>query len=180
MHLYVRLACYHTVLLKLELDACLRRLPAALPSAADAVAFVEKVVNVSLAAARQQLESGGLARNMALQVRDAAMLAMCVGHVGLAMRISVIRTLKSTLFGDKACVVDGCTTRNCCGNRLEAVALPDGGGTAYQLVVPHHKTSSRGIAMPTIIIKSKKLIELLWMWEEEGRPRVSALHSHDV
>lgn len=151
---------------------CSSREPPELPSAAEAMAFVERVLDKALTAAEADLQrqGGTLAFQTACDARDAAMLAMCVGHVGLTVRISVIRTLKATAFKDDPCTCEKCTLAHCTGNRLEL--LED---AAYKLVVPHHKTSGRGIAFPAVPIASKKLNHLLRLWQGFGRRRVSEL-----
>jgi hypothetical protein len=110
-----------------------------------------------------------------LQVRDAAMLATCVGHVGLTVRISAVRTIKAPCFSEEACTTQGCCARGCKGNRLllqveeedEAAGLPI---ETFLLDTPHHKNSSRGVAMPQVPITSNKLCRLLYTWLEVGRP----------
>jgi hypothetical protein len=152
-----------------------------MPSAQAAMGFVDRVMDVSLMKATQELEhaSTGLSVATSQLVRDAAMLGMCVGHVGLTLRISVVCSIKATQFAGSPCQHKGCPLPSCCGNRLEVMHSEEGGqaqgsGERFRMVVPHHKTASKGITMPTLDIKSSKLTELLHLWQSHGRPRVSA------
>jgi hypothetical protein len=114
-----------------------------------------------------------------LAVRDAAMLATCIGHVGLTVRISAVRTVKAPCFSEEPCQVPGCTTKGCKGNRLVAVE-PDEGAEVVDLVednlfkldIPHHKNSGRGQSMPQVPITSPKLSQLLVAWVDKGRPAI--------
>jgi hypothetical protein len=146
------------------------------------------VLDTCLDAAVEQLSRGSLTRSTARDVRDACMLAMCVGHVGLTVRISVVRTVKASMFAATKCSRQDCpkahispqSQSRCCGNRLEELPHPNAGAheeqeeARYQLVLPHHKTSSRGISMPAISIQSAKLTTLLNVWQAHARPQVSA------
>jgi hypothetical protein len=133
--------------------------------------YVESVVDAVLAqlARRQAGEAPLPSLGAALQVRDAAMLAMTVGHVGLALRLSIVRTLRAARFAHAPCTAEGCTLAGCHGNRLEAVPQPAGEPVVYELVVPHHKTACRAVAMPVMRIYSDKLNQLLRVWQEHGR-----------
>jgi hypothetical protein len=44
----------------------------------------------------------------------------------------------------------------------------------YQMVLPHHKTSSRSINMPILPVLSKELVHMLHLWQEFGRPTLEA------
>ncbi len=94
-----------------------------LPSAQASIRFVEKVLDTCLARAVAELAQGGLQWGTALDVRDACMLAMVVGHVGLTVRISVVRSVKATEFASNVCTHPECPlpAGKCAGNRLESI-----------------------------------------------------------
>jgi len=166
-----------------------------------------------------QQRHAALSKQTAGIVRDAALLGMGIGHVGLTVRISVLTSVKATIHKDSPCNHPGCQLPNCKGNILdEYIALEDdlmeggkevtddegtddmGGGeedtdeeeahhrgTAlqmvfgpdrvsrkYRLILPHHKNSGKGIAMPPLEVHSHKLNLLLAIWQDLGRPTVLA------
>jgi hypothetical protein len=161
-----------------------------LPTAGQAVAFVERVMDKALeeaqAALDRQAPAGGAPSSQAYMLpypvsslaRDAAMLGMAVGHVGLTVRIKALRTVKDPRFHDTVCSDATCTNANCKGNLVD-IHYPDELEDDFgepdtpvcSLKLPHHKNSNRGIAMPTVPIKSSKLCKLLGIWTKFGRPR---------
>lgn len=168
----------------------------ALPEASELLLFVEGLVDQALDALEEELSCPDtdlegteahsesiLSMQVCEQVRDAAMMAMLAGHVCLTVRISIIRTLKASCFASTPCRDPDCTLSDCTGNRLEVVEQPDTQTgdpmevPRYRLVVPHHKTASRGIMMPPVNIYSEKLTRLLNIWEQYARPQVSAVWS---
>ena len=181
-----------TLLLTATSCSCVCREGPNLPSAPQAMAFVEALVDAALALAEEDMktwasveEDGTALSAKAVQdVRDAALLALIVGHVGMAFRIANVRTIKAAQFADLECRREDCTLRGCLGNRLEWVGqaaadldpaqqeqhpsvLP-----SYRLVIAHHKTAHRGIRHPPVNIHSAKLTKLLALWEDHGRPQV--------
>ncbi len=157
-----------------------------MPTASEAIQFVEGVLDSTLTKSKAQLlQAGGLQMEVALDVRDACMLAMIVAHVGLTVRLSVVYTLKATEFAATQCTRAGCpmldTDEGCQGNRLsvrQAEGAEAAGGKHedhYQMMLPHHKTQSRGISMPVIKVVSPKLTTLLNIWQKHGRPLVRSL-----
>lgn len=151
-----------------------------LPSASQAVAFVERVMDKAIEEAAAFLATPGaslLSYLTSSKVRDAAMLGMAVGHVGLTVRIKAVRTAKDPKFGDTVCTDPSCCNPRCKGNLVdiqyphELEDVEDPGLPECKLVLPHHKTSHRGIAMPTVPIESSKLCKLLGVWTKYGRPR---------
>jgi hypothetical protein len=143
--------------------------------------------------AEQELDEeegeGELSKQTALLVRDAAMLGMAVGHVGLTVRLSVICSIKAPQYRLTACTRPGCDVPGCNGNRLIVGAFSQAGSDAagsqahtaatasdvsgtrdvHTLVVPHHKTNHHGIVMPPIQIESALLNRLVHIWHSEGR-----------
>ena len=112
---------------------------------------------------------------------------MFLGHIGPAVRISVIRTIKASKYGKAHCERPDCSLPGCKGNCLEMVLddgqrkepedpkddlswLPD---PQYKITIRHHKTSGMGISMPSVQIQSFKLRRLLYLGETFGRPFVS-------
>jgi hypothetical protein len=111
-------------------------------------------------------------------VRDAAMLGTTIGHVGLTVRISSVRTVKAPQFADTPCTASDCTSPNCKGNRLviEEVEQHAGDlepGQRFVMYIPHHKNSGRGASMPPVPIESSKLDRLLRAWIGTGRPAIT-------
>jgi hypothetical protein len=160
-----------------------------LPGAPAAMEFVEGVVDKALAAVDEDvcIKRGGtdpttISLSSALDVRDAAMLAMAVGHVGPTIRLSIIMSLRTQLYPDLPCSLAVCTFPGCKGNRLHRRPPPPGPpgqdaltitpSSDLELIVHHHKTSSRGKAYPPVPILSPKLHKLLNVWEMLGRPKV--------
>ena len=151
-----------------------------MPAAPEAMAFVESLVDKALKAAEKELdEDFTITKRTAETVRDAAMLAMCVGHVGLTVRLSVVRTVKADAFELTDCSNPDCSVPGCLGNRLMELARPQVEGQSfldnrkYQIIIPHHKTAPKGIVMPPITIESPRLNRLLFIWQFFGRGKVS-------
>jgi hypothetical protein len=148
--------------------------------------FVESVIDKALDRIWAADEAAtSLSDDDLLAVRDAAMLATAVGHVGLTVRISTVRTIKDPEFASTACTASVCTSKTCKGNRLLLEKDPDDeDGFALEtfvLDVPHHKNSSRGVSMPKVPITCSKLSRLLYCWIEIGRPTIiSYIKSHDA
>jgi hypothetical protein len=109
-------------------------------------------------------------------IRDSAMLGMAIGHVGLTVRISVVRTIKAPEFAFEPCTTFGCVVANCKGNCL--AERESGGASAgpsdaqYTMTIAHHKCTGRGLQMPPITIQSRKLNALLKAYAEVCRPKV--------
>jgi hypothetical protein len=160
-----------------------RREEVVLPSAGQALAFVESVMDKALgilarAAARTRQQP--LTTEEITVLRDATMLGTSIGHVGLTVRISSVRTVKAPQFANTPCGAPDCSTPNCKGNRLvveEVEPTEDSPGVSNQrflLDVPHHKNSGRGISMPQVPIESPKLLRLLRAWINLGRPSITS------
>jgi hypothetical protein len=148
-------------------------MPPQLPPAGQVIRWVESILDGALdqAELEMQEEAGQLSMDTAKLVRDAAMLGMAVGHVGLAVRPSVICTVKATEHSHRPCTHPTCAAPGCKGNVLlpqPAVSRQEL-GHAYKLVVPHHKTTHQGIDMPVMEIESAKLNRLLHIWQSAGR-----------
>lgn len=150
-----------------------------LPSAGQALLFVEKAMDEALALAEGEMRAPDgpsdprrrrLTFRATTALRDAAMLGMSIGHVGLVLRISVVRTVKGVDEGAQVCTHPGCVKAGCFGNRVEVAAGAAADPLRYALVLPHHKNSNKGISMPRLVIKSPKLNQLLSLWQEVGRP----------
>jgi hypothetical protein len=184
-------ACKH--LDKLMLELCSRdrkekgtkiREEVKLPSASQSMAFVQRVMDEAVKEVDKlegPLQQGDkLPFSLASRVRDAAMLAMTVGHVGLAVRIKAVRTVKSPEFADTVCTDPTCNNAKCKGN-LIIMEFPDEleleeedvaeAEPVCAMHLPHHKNSGRGIAMPKVPITSPGLVKLLVLWTKHGRPR---------
>jgi hypothetical protein len=169
-----------------------------LPTASQAMAFVERVMDKALDQSQEWLKTveqeasaaagaGGagpstqasvLPYQLSSLVRDAAMLGMAVGHVGLTVRIKAIRTVKDPKFSATVCTDTTCTSAACKGNIVDITFpdelvddIDDSDTPECRLLLPHHKNSNRGIAMPTVPITSSKLCKLLGTWTKHGRPR---------
>lgn len=156
---------------------------------------MERLIDEALSAVEQEADSAGteteggghssetnlLSMKVCEQVRDAAMMAMMAGHVCLTVRISIIRTIKASCFSSTPCTHHGCTLSGCTDNRLEVVEQTSNSleMPKYRIVVPHHKTASRGIMMPPVSIYSRKLTKLLNIWEQRARPQVTVALQND-
>ena len=172
----------------LSLFSC-REAPA-LPGAPETLQFVEKLIDGALSTFEAEAHSSApesegtssqparcqLSTRACEQIRDAAMMAMLAGHICLTVRISIIRSIKASCFSNTPCTHQGCTLSNCLGNRLEVIEQHDDSLDVpqYRIVVPHHKTATRGIMMPPVKIYSRKLRRLLQIWERNARPQVNA------
>jgi hypothetical protein len=124
-------------------EACMGR--QGMPDAPAALAFVESVVDKSLSGAEQYVtDDRDLPLPVARSLRDACMMGMAVGHVGLAVRVSTIRTVKSQYYAHTACTHSGCTIPGCKGNRLELSDCKVAGGTAREQQVSPGSDSDQG------------------------------------
>jgi hypothetical protein len=154
-----------------------------LPSAGEALLFVEKVLDRGLKTCNEFNDEGRatMTRDEAALVRDASMLAFTLGHIGLTVRISSTRTVKAPDFAHTRCRHPNCTLKQCFGNRLvRRAVVDDRAGTevfqeAFVLETPHHKNTDKGISQPPVQIHSDKLERLLQFYLRFARPRVSWL-----
>lgn len=137
----------------------------------------------------------------AYKVRDASMLCSLYMHSSLAQRSSVLITAKASSCARNPCSDPDCPmmavmrsqastsrgpSRVCYGNRFErntpgsrAAAAGDeggdgllGGADTWQLVIHHHKGSSRGAAGQVLQLTDLGERLLLSAWEDWGRPVV--------
>ncbi len=131
------------------------------------------MLDAALHLAEQELLRGGrgITWNTAKRVRDAAMLGMVLGHVGLTLRISVVCSLKASVHSSTPC--DRCDRPSCHGNMLlELEEVGEEETLKHALRVPHHKTQRSGIAMPIIRVHSAKLNKLIKIWQNHGRSKL--------
>lgn len=160
-----------------------------LPTAVEAMCWIEFVVDGALArlTAWERAKESVMPFELAVAVRDAAMLALTVGHVGLTVRIHSVRTIYAPEFASRRCPFPGCMLPGCTGNRLlmltpaqqvsaggrastsAAGAAVPAAETELRIEVSHHKNTCRGIFSPPITLKSQKLIKLLTSWCSVGR-----------
>jgi hypothetical protein len=153
-----------------------------LPTAAQAIKWVENVLDAGL---QHLLDNERTPDKIdPFLVRDATMLGMSIGHVGLVVRISIVRTIKAPEFSGMTCRVNNCPVHNCCGNTLRPAnehamfsandsGDEDGDGDVqYVMRIAHHKTTSAGISMPPIKIESRKLNALITAYLSLARPKV--------
>ncbi len=123
------------------------------------------------------------------------MLALCLAHLGLAIRSTIVCTAKIPEAASTPCTDTNCNVVGCRGNRLEVVAPGDAPAMdgpsnsaapqpepstsaafepAFFMSVPHHKTQGSGCSLPPMYICSPKLTSLLQFWLSTGRPKVIA------
>ena len=155
-----------------------------LPTAQDMLQWAEQLKSTALAAAASTPGSGPLAWESAVLVRDAAMVVTAMGHTALMHRGSVLLSIKASSFAATPCPKgDKCPAAGLCyGNRVERVA--EGAGqrpfsspytslpqpSQLQLVLPHHKTSSRGVAGVALPFTCPLACQLLEAYERRARP----------
>ncbi|KAL6747873.1 hypothetical protein V8C86DRAFT_3033356 [Haematococcus lacustris] len=98
-------------------------------------------------------------------VRDASMLCTAFGHSSLAQRSMVLVSLKASQYAAQPCDRDGCVgfSMGCLGNRVQHA---DG---QWKLVIPHTKTSSRGVTGVVLTLTDPKELQLLHAYETRAR-----------
>jgi hypothetical protein len=149
------------------------------------LAWVEQLKMSALTALASDLGwggEGGVSEVTALLARDACMVSTAIGHTAMAHRGSVLCTIKASSYADTACQLGGaCPARGqCMGNRVQRVAHPPPPPSAftylpqpassYQLVIPHHKNSQKGVAGVSLTIQDPLATQLLEAYERWGRP----------
>ena len=164
----------------------------------QALSFVESVMDkgvsiVDKAYSQPDLRFGSECVQV---VRDAAMLGLLIGHVGLTIRVSAVRTCRAPEHSAMSCTSSECTLPGCKGNRLRLMTVEEEAEhdmnddssnprpaaarhapspPLYMMELPHHKNTGRGVSMPPIPITSHKLRLLIRCWAEDGRFRASML-----
>ena len=97
------------------------------------------------------------------------MVAALYGHSSKAQRASVLCSVKASQHAGSGCADPRCVARaaGCMGNTYTTSEQGN-----MQMVVNHHKTSSRGSPGLVLSITSPKEVDLLQLWELYGRPVV--------
>lgn len=162
-------------------------------TAGEYLSWIEELKHKGLAAAASLPGADPLPFDAACLVRDATMLTTAVGHTALMHRGSVITSIKASCFAATPCPMgDACPAAGlCCGNRVERVsptackdefvssftALPQ--PHQYQLVVPHHKASNRGVVGAALPIPCPLACQLLEVYERRARPTLTFTEDAD-
>lgn len=139
-----------------------------LPKPRELLLWQEELVGKALtaAAALQRVKATSWDPVSACMVRDACMLCTLFGYSSLAQRSEVLCAAKASQHAQTACSNSEppCPDPNCRGVRFECNT------GAWQLVVPHHKGTSRGMAGQVLRMQDAQVMKLLTLYEKYARP----------
>lgn len=143
-----------------------------LPKAKDLLLWQQGLVDQALQAAAaanmQSVQVVAWDQGTARLVRDAAMCCTLFGYNCLAQRSEVLCAAKASQHALTACSSSEppCPDPACHGVRFEC------NNGSWQLVVPHHKGTSRGMAGPVLRIQDTQFKQLLTLYERHARPNL--------
>ena len=169
--------------------------PEPMPDPVELLGWLEECKDSALALSKSELgplqgkPGVSLSLASALAVRDASMGCFGMGHTALSQRGSVLWSIKAPQYAQQPCRHQNCPMPGtCCGNLLQRIArrrqdMPQGCPVpTYQLVVPHHKNSTRGGAQvgSAIFMTDAKEIELMDIYLAHARPTLTFVEGDEA